>query len=79
MGALTGMFAAAVLLAISLFSFVMGSIFRKWPEKVHECVEPLDGSAYLFSPETHRATTIAAGFALSVLSLVALIAAAMAL
>jgi hypothetical protein len=69
--------AVAALVAVSFFCFVVGTVFRKWPEKVRQYAENVDGSVYLLSPEAHRAIILACGFALLVISFVTLLAAAL--
>ena len=68
--------AAIFLVAVSFFAFVVGTIFRKWPEKVQERVEDIDGSIFLMTPEAHRQFIEVAGYALVVMSFAALIGAA---
>jgi hypothetical protein len=66
---------AAALVAISFFSFLAGVIFRKWPEKVQEYAESIDGFVLFISPQAHRTLIERCGFALSLMSFAALIAA----
>jgi hypothetical protein len=66
--------AVAALVAISFFSFVTGMIFRKWPEKVQEFAENVDGFGALLTPAAHRALIQVCGFTLSLMSVAALLA-----
>jgi len=68
--------AAAALVLISFCSFIAGAILRKWPERVREYVENLDGFVLLLSPEAHRALISASAIGLWATSAVALLAAA---
>jgi hypothetical protein len=79
LGLPSGVGAAAVLLALSLLSFVVGHVFRRWPEKVQVFAEAVDGSAFLFSPATHRTLIEFSGFGLLVVSFGTLLAAALVL
>ena len=65
----------AALVAVSFFSFLAGVIFRKWPDKVQEYAESIDGFVLFISPETHRALIELCGVALVVISFAALLAA----
>lgn len=67
----------AALIAISFISFLAGQVFRKWPDKVQDIAESLDGSLLLLSPEAHRALIRICGTALSMMSFGALLAAAL--
>jgi hypothetical protein len=67
------------LVVVSFLSYVTGVVFRKWPEKVQQYAENIDGSAAFLSPEKHRAIIGNCGVALIVISFVALVAAAIAL
>lgn len=69
--------AAIALIAISFFSFLAGFALRKWPEKVQQYAEDIDGSFLLFTPQTHKLVIEAAAVAFWVLSLAALVAAGM--
>ncbi|HLF09759.1 MAG TPA: hypothetical protein VJA26_00975, partial [Gammaproteobacteria bacterium] len=60
----------------SFFSFVAGVIFRKWPDKVQEYAENVDGLAFFISPDGHRALIQMCGLTLIVMSFGALLAAA---
>ena len=70
-------FNAVALVAVSFVSFLAGYVLRKWPDKVQQYAEDIDGSFVLFTPETHKLVMDAAGIALWVLSLVALVVAGM--
>ena len=63
------------LVAVSFFSFVAGVVFRKWPDKVQEYAESIDGLALFMSPETHRALIQFCGVALVAMSFAALLVA----
>jgi hypothetical protein len=65
----------AALVAVSFFSFVAGTIFRKWPDKVQEYAESIDGFVLFISPQTHRAIIDFCGVALVAMSFAALLAA----
>ena len=65
----------AALVTVSFFSFLAGVIFRKWPDKVQEYAESIDGLVLFISPETHRALIDLCGGALVVISFAALLAA----
>lgn len=67
----------ATLVATSFVSFLAGIVFRKWPEKVQEYTECVDGFALLLSPEAHRSMIRACGSALLVMSFAVLLAAAL--
>ena len=71
--------AGVVLLAVSLFAFIVGTIFRKWPEKVQERAEGFDGLAYFLTPEAHRIFIEVTGTALVLTSFAALLAGAVVL
>ena len=64
------------LVAISFFSFVTGTVLRLWPERVQRIAERYDGLVALLPPEAHRALVRACGYALLMLSAVALLGAA---
>jgi hypothetical protein len=70
----SGAGAVAALVAISFFSFVAGMVFRKWPEKVQEFAENVDGFGALLTPDAHRALIQVCGFTLSLISFAALLA-----
>ncbi|HEY8519779.1 MAG TPA: hypothetical protein VIN61_06855 [Gammaproteobacteria bacterium] len=65
------------LVAISFFSFVTGTVMRKWPEKVQEHAGNIDPLLSLLSPRVHRAMIEVCGVALVTLSMVALLAIAL--
>jgi hypothetical protein len=67
--------AAATLVATSFVSFLAGVVFRKWPEKVQEYTEDVDGFALLLGPEAHRSMIRVCGTALLVTSFAVLLAA----
>lgn len=62
----------AALLAISFFAFVIGTVLRKWPDKVEKLTENIDGYAWLISSEANRAMIASAGALLVATSFVAL-------
>ncbi|HEX5049599.1 MAG TPA: hypothetical protein VFX89_20975 [Gammaproteobacteria bacterium] len=68
--------AVAALVVISFCSFVTGTVFRKWPDKVQAYTENLDGSAWVVGLDAHRAMIGRSGAVLVVLSFAALVAAA---
>jgi hypothetical protein len=70
--------AVATLVATSFVSFLAGVVFRKWPEKVQEYTEAVDGFALLLSPEAHRSMIRVCGSALLVTSFAVLLAAGLA-
>jgi hypothetical protein len=76
---LSGADTAAALVALSFVSFVLGFVFRKWPERVQVHAEAIDGSAHLFSPRTHRLVIELAGSMLIAVSFATLLAAALTL
>ncbi|HEX6997409.1 MAG TPA: hypothetical protein VF322_04640 [Gammaproteobacteria bacterium] len=65
------------LVAISFFSFVTGTVMRKWPDKVQEHAVSVDPLLSMLSPRVHRALIEACGVALVSLSVVALLAIAL--
>jgi len=67
--------AVAALVAISFFSFLAGLVLRKWPEKIREYVEDIDGSVLFLSREAHRAMIDVCGRALILISVATLLAA----
>ncbi len=74
-GGAAGIGAIVELLVISFCSFLMGTVFRKWPDKVLAYLETIDGSTQLLRAETQRTLTELSGLALIVLSFAALLAA----
>ncbi|HEU4617922.1 MAG TPA: hypothetical protein VFV10_07760 [Gammaproteobacteria bacterium] len=67
--------AVATLVATSFVSFVAGIVFRKWPEKVQEYTECVDGFALFLTPEAHRSMIRVCGSTLLVASFAVLLAA----
>jgi hypothetical protein len=63
------------LLSISFVSFVGGAVCRKWPEKVQEFAETIDGSVMFLTPQAHRALIRMCGLTLSFVSLGTLVVA----
>jgi hypothetical protein len=77
LAASSGFAPAAGLVAISFLSFLAGLVCRKWPDKVQDVAESLDGSLLLLSPRAHRALIRVCGSTLSMMSFGALLAAAL--
>lgn len=75
----TGLSTAAALLVISFFSFLGGTVLRKWPDKVQRYTEDIDGWILFMAPATYRASIVTCGHALVAISFVALAAAAIVL
>ena len=67
--------AVLFLFALSFLCFMSGAALRRWPDKVQNYIERVDGSVWFVSSATHRALIHATGIALTALSLVALIVA----
>jgi hypothetical protein len=67
--------AVAALVMISFCSYVAGTVFRKWPDKVQAYTESLDGTGWVLGPEAHRAMIDRSGLVLVALSFAALLAA----
>lgn len=67
--------AVVFLFVLSFFCFMCGAVLRRWPDKVQAYVERVDGSLWFVGEGTHRALIRAASFALTALSLIALVAA----
>jgi hypothetical protein len=67
--------AVVFLFVLSFLCFMSGAVLRRWPDRVQAYIERVDGSLWFVTPETHRALIHATGFALTALSLLALIAA----
>ncbi len=74
-GSAAGVGAVVELLVISFCAFLIGTVFRKWPDKVLAYLETIDGSTQLLRAETQRTLTGICGLALIVLSFAALLAA----
>ena len=66
--------AIATLVAVSFFAFVAGTVLRKWPDKVQEHLETIDGSFVMLTAGAQRTAIQTSGIALTVLSIAALIA-----
>jgi hypothetical protein len=79
LGASADVGSIVALVIVSFLSYVAGTVFRKWPEKVMEYAEEIDGSSWFIAPETQRVIIGNCGRALIVMSFVALIAAGIAL
>lgn len=67
--------AVVFLFVLSFFCFMSGAALRRWPDKIQAYIERVDGSLWFVSAETHRALIHATAFALTSLSLLALVAA----
>jgi|GEM_PF-2190571 len=76
MGAPPEWAAVATLCVVSFFSFIVGAVFRRWPDKVREYFEPVDGSLLFLTPDAHLALIKAAAWALQAASVASLVAAA---
>jgi hypothetical protein len=79
MGAPSEWVAVGTLCVVSFLSFVVGGVFRRWPDKVRAHCEPLDGSLIFLTPEAHLALITASAWALHAASMAALVAAALLL
>jgi hypothetical protein len=71
--------AAITLSLVSFLSFLAGGVLRRWPDKVREYLEPVDGSLIFLTPEAHLALVTASAWALHAVSMAALVAAALLL
>ena len=71
----TAVSAVVFLFVLSFLCFVGGAALRRWPDKVQDYMERVDGSMLFVTAETHRALIYATGVALTALSLLALVAA----
>ena len=67
--------AVLFLLVVSFLCFMSGAALRRWPEQIQAYMERVDGSLWFVSAATHRALILATGFALTALSLLALVVA----
>jgi hypothetical protein len=67
--------AVVFLFVLSFLCFMSGAVLRRWPDKVQAYLEQVDGSLWFVSASTHRALIHATGFALTALSVIALIVA----
>jgi hypothetical protein len=63
------------LFVLSFLCFISGAALRRYPDKVQAYMDRVDGSLWFVSEATHRALISATGIALTVLSLLALVAA----
>jgi hypothetical protein len=75
MSALAQMSAVVVLFMLSFVCFMGGAALRRWPGKVQDYMERVDGSLLFVSSGTHRALIHATSIALTILSIIALVAA----
>lgn len=78
-GAAADIGSIVALVIVSFFSYVAGVVFRKWPEKVQQYAEELDGSSLFVAPETQRVIIANCGRLLIAISFLALIVAGIAL
>lgn len=76
MGAPLEWAAVSTLCVVSLLSFVAGAVFRRWPDRVREYCETVDGSLILLTREAHLLLITASAWALRAVSVAALLAAA---
>jgi len=79
MGAPSDWAAVGTLCVVSFLSFIAGAVFRRWPDKVREYFETVDGSLTFLTPEAHLALIATSAWALHAASLAALVAAALLL
>jgi hypothetical protein len=63
----------AVLIGVSFIAFLLGEIFRKWPEKIEALTENIDGYAWFLSPAANRALIVQSGAVLVGLSFATLL------
>ena len=63
------------LFALSFICFMSGAAIRQWPEKVQAYMDEVDGSLWFVSATAHRALITTTWVALTILSVLALIAA----
>ena len=76
MGAPAEPAAAVMLVVLSFVCFIAGAVFRRWPEKVGDLVGQVDGSVGWMTREMHLAVITTSAWALTFLSVLALVAAA---
>ncbi len=76
MGAPAEPAAAVMLVVLSFVCFIAGAVFRRWPEKVGDLVGQVDGSVWWMTREMHLAVITTSAWALTFLSVLALVAAA---
>lgn len=67
--------AVVFLLVLSFLCFMSGAALRRWPDKVQAYIERVDGSLWFVSAATHRALIQATSFALTSLSMLAVVVA----
>lgn len=67
--------AVVFLFVLSFLCFMSGAALRRWPDQVQAYIERVDGSLWFVSTATHRALIQATAFALTSLSLLAVVAA----
>lgn len=63
------------LFVLSFVCFMVGAALRRWPDRIQAYMDRVDGSLLFVSTEAHRTLIHATGIALTVLSVLALIAA----
>jgi hypothetical protein len=63
----------AVLIGVSFIAFLLGEIFRKWPEKIEALTANIDGYALFLSPAANRAMIVQSGAVLVGLSFATLL------
>lgn len=79
MGAPSEWAAVGTLCVVSFLSFIAGAVFRRWPERVRDYFESVDGSLAFLTPEAHFALIAASAWTLHGASVAALVAAALLL
>jgi hypothetical protein len=67
--------AVVFLFVVSFLCFMSGAALRRWPDEIRSYIERVDGSLWFVPADTHRALIHATGIALTVLSLLAVVAA----
>lgn len=76
MGASAEPTAAATLVVLSFVCFIAGAVFRRWPDKVREVFETIDGSIFVMTEEAHRTLITMSARVMTLLSVATLLAAA---
>jgi hypothetical protein len=67
--------AVLFLCVLSFLCFMLGAALRRWPDRVQAYMDRVDGSMLFVSSAAHRALIYSTGVALTVLSVLALLAA----
>jgi hypothetical protein len=67
--------AVLFLFILSFLCFMVGGALRRWPDRVQAYMDRVDGSMLFVSSGAHRALIYSTGVALTVLSVVSLLAA----